>query len=253
MPTPYDSYDYLSYWEDRSFEDNCERMAVEKFLKKIGWRETVIDIGGGFGRLLSLYAPFFHKCVIIDPSEKLLAIGRQLNKNIKNVSFKKASLPKLPFGQGTFEVALMIRVSHHLPHLLPALKEISRVLKTDGFLVLEVANKIHFLARVRAFLTGDFFFAKDLSSVERRSPESIKHRSIAFSNHHPRQVIGDLTKAGFVVRETSSVSNFRSLFLKKIFPISWLLEGEARCQKPLGRLFFGPSIFILAQKKKLSF
>jgi len=250
MPAPYDSYNYLSYWEDRSFEDDCERIAIERFLEKIGRRKAIIDIGGGFGRLLSLYAPHFEKCVVADPSEKLLAISRKLNQGVKNVSFKKGTLPKLPFPKESFDVALLIRVSHHLPELLSSFKEINRLLRPKGFLVLEVANKIHFLARLRALLAGDFSFAKNLEPVERRSPESIKKRTIAFSNHHPQKVMDDLGLAGFEVKAVFSVSNFRSSFLKKIFPHCWLVNLEKRGQEPLGKLFFGPSVFILGQKRE---
>jgi len=44
------------------------------------------------------------------------------------------------------------------------------------------------------------------------------------------------------------VSNFRSQFLKKIIPEKILLFMEDKLQKPFGKLFFGPSIFILAKK-----
>jgi len=35
MPAPYDLFDYFSYWENRSYEDKSERMALEHFLKRI--------------------------------------------------------------------------------------------------------------------------------------------------------------------------------------------------------------------------
>jgi ubiquinone/menaquinone biosynthesis C-methylase UbiE len=251
MPAPYDSYDYLSYWEDRSFEDCCERLALERFLKKIGRQETIIDIGGGFGRLLSLYAPLFKKCWVTDPSERLLAMGRELNKGIKNVTFRKASLPRLPFAKNSFDTVLTIRVSHHLRELRPAFIETGRLLKPEGFFILEVANKIHFLARVKALLTGDFSFVQNLEPIEKRSQENIRSRAIIFSNHHPKKVIQELEETGFVVKEILSVSNFRRPFLKKILPHAWLLSGEKFCQKPFGQFFFGPSIFILAQKRGL--
>lgn len=249
MKVPYDSYDYLSYWEDRSFEDCCERVAIEDFLREIGQKETVIDVGGGFGRLSALYSPFFKKCLVVDPSEKLLSIGRELNQKVQNVSFKKGCLPKLPFKAGLFDVALMVRVSHHLPDLSASIKEISRLLNDRGFLILEVANKVHFLARVRAFLAGDFSFSSSLDSVERRSPESIRHRAIAFSNHHPKRIVNELKEAGFSIKKIYSVSNFRSPVFKKIFPARLLTFLEKRLQEPLGGFFFGPSVFILAQKK----
>ncbi len=248
MRTPYDSYDYVGYWEGRDFEDFCEREALAKLLKIIAPRSSLIDIGGGFGRLLSLYAPYFDHCLVLDPSEKHLAIGRKKAQNFPQVSFRRGSLPKLSFEDGSFDVALMIRLSHHLPDLYPSFKEISRLLKPGGFLVIEVANKIHFLARIRAFLTGDFSFARDLEPIERRSWQHIKEESIPFSNHHPQKVIADLGKAGFFPKEILSVSNFRSPILKKILLLGFLEFLEKKLQKPLSRSFFGPSIFILAQK-----
>lgn len=249
MAAFYDSYDYLSYWQGRDYEDNCERIALEQLFKKINLRDSLIDIGGGFGRLASVYAPLFQKCLVLDPAEKSLRIGRERTKNFPNVSFIKDSLPKVSFEDSFFSVALMIRVSHHLPDLSQSLKEICRLLKKDGYLVLEVANKIHFLARIRAILKLDFSFTQNLEPIERRSQENIQQKTIAFLNHHPKKIISELKNSGFTVKEILSVSNFRNPILKKIIPQKLLVSWEKVLQNPLGRFFFGPSIFILAQKE----
>ncbi|HUV71815.1 MAG TPA: class I SAM-dependent methyltransferase [Clostridia bacterium] len=248
MAAPYDSYNYQAYWENRSYEDDCERLALTKLFKKLKLRESLVDIGGGFGRLSDCYCPRFKKCLVLDPSQKLLKIGRQKTK-AKNLSFRLGSLPNLPLKDKSFAVALLIRVSHHLPQLLPTLKEIHRILKKDGFVVIEVANKIHFPARIKAFFKGDFNFVRDWRPVERRSPEYISQKTIAFSNHHPQKVVNDLKKTGFLIVEMLSVSNFRSPLLKKVFPESFLLFLEKKTQELLAKFFFGPSIFILAKKE----
>lgn len=248
MNAPYDSYDYQTYWENRDYEDCCERVALKKLFKEIDKRGSLLDIGGGFGRLCSLYQDQFEKCLVLDPSEKLLCLARQKTK-AGNISFKKGSLPKLKIKDESFDVALLIRVSHHLLELKPSFQEIHRILGKKGFLVIEVANKIHFLARVKAWLRGEFDFSQDWRPVERRSPESISENLIDFANHHPQKVIADLKASGFVIRQTLSVSNFRSPWLKKILPQSWLQFLEDKLQVPLAKFFFGPSIFILAQKR----
>jgi len=244
----YDSYNYLSYWQGRGYEDNCERIALEKFFRKITIKKSIIDIGGGFGRLVSVYSPIFEKCIVLDPAEKNLSVGKEKTKNLSNVSFVQGSLPRLSFKNLSFSTALLIRVSHHLPDLVPSFREINRILEKNGFLILEIANKIHFLARARAISHGNFSFVKDLSPLERRSEINIKEDSIAFINHHPQKVMEDLKDTGFLVREILSVSNFRSPIIKKIIPEKILLSLEKAWQKPLAKSYFGPSIFILAQK-----
>ncbi len=248
MKAPYDSYDYVGYWQGREYEDACERIALGEFLKTIGPGRSVIDIGGGFGRLTPLYIPFFQKVTVLDPSAKNLEIGRHELKAYPQVSLVQGGLPKLPFKDKSFDAVFLIRVSHHLPDLLPTLNEIARLLDGGGFLVLEVANKVHFLARLRAFFSGDFSFAGSEEPLERRSAKAISEEAIAFSNHHPGRVLTELEQSGFKVKKILSVSNFRHPWLKKILPLKLALFLEKNLQTALGPFYFGPSLFILAQK-----
>lgn len=249
MSAPYDFYDYQSYWTGRRFEDKCERLCLEKIIKLIPPKGLIVDIGGGFGRLSSLYSSHFDKCLVVDPSEKLLAEGKKLAQNSPNIYFKQGSLPNLPIDDETGDAAIMVRVSHHIPNLCPSLKEVHRILKKDGYFILEIANKIHFLARIKAFLKGDFTFTKKMQPIERRSKKNIKKDLIAFSNHHPDKVIKDLKKTGFSINEIYSVSNLRNPAIKSIFPEKILLFFERLLQKPLAFCYFGPSVFILAKKE----
>lgn len=248
MSTPYDLFDYPDFWEKRSFEDKCERIVLGRFFELIDKKNTLVDIGGGFGRLAVVYAPLFASCTVLEPSAKEIEIGKERLKSFPNVSFKKGSLPSLPFPNSSFEVALMIRVLHHFENSEVPIRETERILQQNGYFILEVANKIHMLARLRAFLKGDRSFSGDLKPVDRRSQKSIEEKKITFMDHHPRKVLADLKSAGFSVLEIYSVSNFRNQTLKKIVPEKILLFLEEKLQKPLGSLFFGPSIFILAKK-----
>lgn len=248
MKAPYDSYDYLAYWQGREFEDGCERSALEQIFRFIPFHGSLIDIGGGFGRLCDFYATKFSRCVVLDPSIKLLQQGQKKLKDQKNVFFQEGALPVLPFEDQSFNVALMIRVIHHLVDPLPSFKEINRVLVSDGYLVLEFANKIHFLARLKAWRAGNFAFAKTLSPVEKRSLQSIKEDKITFVNHHPQKIFSYLKKSGFVIKKVLSVSNFRHPLLKKWLPYWLMVRLEKKFQGPLAKFFFGPSIFVLCQK-----
>lgn len=248
MASPYDLYNYIDYWKGRSFEDNCERLAIEKFFKKIDKKNSIADIGGGFGRLSTSYVRVFDKCYLIDPSEKNLDQARKTFGKNDNLTFIRGSLPDLPLISDSVEVALLIRVIHHLNDPLPSLKDTKRILTKDGYFILEVANKIHFLARLKAWLRGDFLFSRNMEPLERRSEQSIKENKITFINHHPLKVVKDLEDLNFEIVEILSVSNFRNGILKKIIPQNILLSLENLVQKPLAKSFFGPSIFILARK-----
>ncbi len=250
MAVPYDSYNYPQFWHGREYEDKAEKIALKKLLAKIPQKNSMVDIGGGFGRLAEVYVPEFEKCLLIDPSEKLLNLAQKNLKNFENIEFKKGIGENLPVDDAIFDIALMIRVVHHLPNPEETLKEVSRVLKPQGYLILEFANKIHFLARLRAWLKGDFGFTSNLKPVDQRSAKSIKAGTIPFLNHHPKFILQQLEKAGFKIISTFSVSNFRHPIFKKIIPLSLLLFLESHFSLFTFHLlpFFGPSIFILAQK-----
>ncbi|PIU03625.1 hypothetical protein COT44_02420 [Candidatus Shapirobacteria bacterium CG08_land_8_20_14_0_20_39_18] len=245
MPSvPYDSCNYKLFWKNRNYEDQSERLAINKFLKQIHSRDSIIDIGGGYGRLANLYIPEFRKCFIVDPSESLLSEARKSLITLKSpnsLTFLKTNSDSLPKDQ--FEVALMIRVAHHLPDPLPTFKEVYRVLKPQGSFILEYANKIHLLARLRGV-------DKSLEPIDVRSEKSKTEGKIIFVNHHPKRIEELLKESGFVVIDRLSVSNFRYPLIKKLVPEKLLLFFENLLQKPLAKVNFGPSIFLLCQKTK---
>lgn len=248
MAVPYDSYNYPQFWQNRQYEDQAEKIALKKFFSKISKKDSLIDIGGGFGRLAEVYTPEFKTCLLVDPSEKLLNLAKKNLKKFKNIEFKKGTGENLPVEGEKFDVALMVRVIHHLRKPEKTFKEAWRVLEPQGFLILEFANKIHFLACLRAWLKGDYSFSRNLEPVDQRSSESIASGTILFFNHHPKFIFQKLERSGFKVISVLSVSNFRHPIFKKIIPLKVLLILESICHKPFAICHFGPSIFILCQK-----
>jgi len=248
MPAPYDLFDYQAYWEPRSYEDKAEKIALNKFFKKIGHVQSLVDIGGGFGRLISTYLPMASKITLTDPSEKNLRSAKKRFASSEKIVFKKTGFPVLDFADSSFDAGVMVRVIHHLSDSNETFKEVSRILNPDGYFILEFANKIHFLARLKAIFKADFAFSKDLSTFEQRSKESIDKKRIIFLNHHPKKILADLKNNDFEILEILSVSNFRHPIIKKILPLEILLLFENICQTLLSFIYFGPSIFILVKK-----
>lgn len=235
------SFNYKKYWQARQYEHFSEELALKKLFNLIPKKESLIDIGGGFGRLTPFYAPFFKKCVLIDPSERLLKVAKKLTKKYSNLMVAKGDSSKLPLKAKSFDAALMIRTVHHLSSPDKAFQEINRVLKPNGYFILEFANKLHFKAILKALLTLNFYYFTDHTPVE-------KSEEIVFFNLHPTAIISLLRKNGFQIVKAVSVSNFRSTFLKKILPLKILLFLENITQSIFPPYTSGPSVFILAQK-----
>ena len=241
------SFDYQKYWQGREYEDTAERIALKRILKIIGKKEKLLDIGGGYGRLVSEYIKNFKNCLIIDPSEKLLSQAKKLCYKYKNLSLQKGIIEKIPQKNESFDVVLCVRTFHHLENSRQAIKEINRVLKPQGFLILEFANKIRFKNILKAILKLNFKFLVD------HNPEKIGKSKIPFYSYHPNQIKTLLLSEGFIILKSLSVSNFRNPFIKKVIPLKILIQLESLFSlisskfSPL--MLWGPSIFILAQKK----
>lgn len=252
MASHYDSFDYSSYWKGRDYEDISEKIALKKLFNIIpeDKKEEIVDIGGGFGRLSEIYCGLFKKCVVIEPSVGLIKTGNK--KNIyKNLKFIKGSLPHLKmFKDQSVQNIILIRVIHHLGDLSSSISEIYRILKKDGYFILEIANKIHFLARLRALFSGKWQQINNPNSIDLRSIKSVNEQKIVFFNHNPKKILKDLVSLGFTVEKILSVSNLRSPFTKKVVPLKILIAFEKLFQGVLSKIYFGPSIFVLVKKTK---
>lgn len=244
----YDTFDYQKFWQGREYEDLAERLALKKLIPINKVSNKLIEIGCGFGRVATFYKPFFRKCTLVDPSSKLLEQAKDNLKDLKNIDYIRASAHKIPVGDNSYDYCLMVRVCHHLTDLEPAIQEIKRILKPEGFLILEFANKINTKARIRSYFRGEFDFSQNIYPVDLRSSRKRNDSYINFCSHHPIQVEKILKRNGFKIEKTLSVSNFRNPFFKRIIPINLLLKLEDLTQELLAKIYFGPSIFLLCRK-----
>lgn len=105
-----------------------------KFLKN----HKLLDAGCGNGRLADFLKEEPIKYVGLDNNKELLKIAK---KKHPKLTFCHGDILKLPFPKASFDSVWCIAVLHHLPTKslqLKALKEMKRVLKKNGMLMLTV-------------------------------------------------------------------------------------------------------------------
>ncbi|MEK7594675.1 MAG: class I SAM-dependent methyltransferase [Patescibacteria group bacterium] len=238
------NHNYLRYWDGRKYEHLAEEIAIHKLLG--GKRfQTAVDVGGGYGRLCLLLEEFADKVTLAEPSQQQLDIAAEFLKNHPEIDRKLVQAGDLPFDDASIGLLTMIRVMHHLPDPAPEFNEIARVLRKDGYAIIEVANYAHIRNRIKHLAK-----LKKLPKqpIDIRSAANQREDEIPFVNHNPKTVIKQLNAAGLRVERTLSVSNLRSTRLKKLLPKEVMLGAEKAVQRPLATVYFGPSIFFLVRK-----
>jgi ubiquinone/menaquinone biosynthesis C-methylase UbiE len=241
-------HNYRQYWNGRDYEHRAEELAIKKLLKGKHFNHAV-DVGGGYGRLCIFLENYADKVTLAEPSQQQLDIAKDFLKDHQEVETKQLAADQLKYNDGSIDLITMVRVMHHLPDPSSELDEISRILSPDGYAIIEVANYKHMLNRVKHLAKNQRFPVKP---VDIRSKENQRKDEIPFVNHNPSTILRQLQHAGLKVEATLSVSNLRSTKLKKVLPLSLMLNLESGLQRPLASVYFGPSIFFLVKKEGLN-
>ncbi|HET8991852.1 MAG TPA: class I SAM-dependent methyltransferase [Candidatus Saccharimonadales bacterium] len=238
------NHNYLKYWDGRKYEHLAEEVAIKRLLRNKRFKKAV-DVGGGYGRLSVLLEDYADEVVLAEPSQQQLDIAADFLKDHPRIKRSLLQADDLKYPDSSIDLLTMIRVMHHLPDPNAEFKEIARVLSPNGYAIIEVANYAHMLNRLKYLSRG-----KKLPTepVDIRSDANKRDDEIPFVNHNPRTVIGQLKKHGLEVQSVLSVSNLRSPGLKKVVPKSLMLTVEKFMQKPMSKVYFGPSIFFLVKK-----
>lgn len=242
MTTPpvcdYEGSDYqTSFWEKggREYEDRTEAIALKRLLPKSG--RLLLELGAGAGRNTPRYLGF-DRIVLLDYSRTQLEQAQQrLGKSDKYI-YVAADVYRLPFVDGLFDAATMIRVLHHMADAPKALGQIKNVLGSDGIFILEFANKLNLKAIFR-YLLGR----------QKWSPFTLEPVEFAKLNFdfHPKAVRSWLKGLGFKIENTLTLSHFRIGLLKRIVPTGILVFFDSISQWTGALWQFSPSVFMRAK------
>ncbi|MCL5257026.1 MAG: class I SAM-dependent methyltransferase [Chloroflexi bacterium] len=234
----YEGTDYESdFWLNtgREYEDSVERIALTKMLPAhSGW---LIEVGAGYGRLADLYEGRSEHVVLLDYSPSLVEKAARRWSTASNMTFVVGDLYNLPFADGLFDVAVMVRVLHHVEAVPPAFREVRRIMRPGGRYLLEYANKRHLKAIVRYLLRR-----------QQGNPFSLEPSRLdeLYFNYHPAFVESSLRRAGFSIVDELAVSFFRLQPLKSLLDPQFLAALDDRLQAPMRGWKVTPSIFLKA-------
>lgn len=239
MSTPpvcnYENSDYqTSFWDKggREYEDRTEAIALKRLLPKSG--RLLLELGAGAGRNTPRYLGF-DRIVLLDYSRTQLEQAQQrLGKSDKYI-YVAADVYRLPFIDGLFDAATMIRTLHHMADAPKALGQVKNVLGSGGVFILEFANKLNLKAILR-YLLGR----------QKWSPFTLEPVEFAKLNFdfHPKAVRNWLNDLGFTIEKTLTLSHLRSGLLKRIVPTVILVFFDSLFQWTGAWWQYTPSVFV---------
>lgn len=241
METPpvcsYEGSDYqTSFWEKggRAYEDACEAIALKKLLPSSG--RHLLELGAGAGRNTPRY-PGYSQITLLDYSHTQLEQARERLGDSIRYRYVAADIYRLPFVNGVFDGATMIRTLHHMADAPQALTQVRRVLQSGGNFILEYANKRNLKSMLRYLVRRQSWSPYTLEQVE--------FAALNF-DFHPRAIQQWLSSTGFAVEKTLTVSHFRSAFLKRLLPASFLASLDNLIQWTGNYWQLSPSVFLRA-------
>lgn len=234
----YEGSDYQTcFWDKggREYEDRTEAIALKRLLPESG--HLLLELGAGAGRNTPRYIGF-DRIVLLDYSRTQLEQAQQrLGKSDKYI-YVAADAYRLPFVDGLFDAATMIRTLHHMADAPKALGQVKIVLRSGGIFILEFANKLNLKAIFRYLLRKQKWNPFTLEPVE--------FVKLNF-DFHPGAIRDWLESLGFTIEKTLALSYFRVGFIKRIIPTGILVFLDSLLQWTGTLWQFTPSVFVRAK------
>ena len=239
----YEGSDYQSsFWDKggREYEDRTEAIALKRLLPPGG--RLMLELGAGAGRNTPRYLGF-DRVVLLDYSRTQLEQAQARLGTSDRYIYVAADVYRLPFVDGLFDGATMIRVLHHMADAPKALGQVRNILASGGTFILEFASKLNLKAILRYLLRRQKWSPFTLAPVE--------FVELNF-DFHPKAVQGWLKELGFSIERILTLSHFRIGILKRIIPTGILVFFDSIFQWTGAWWQLTPSVFVKAVGAKQS-
>ncbi|MGG7569160.1 class I SAM-dependent methyltransferase [Streptomyces sirii] len=147
---------------------------------------AIVEIGAGTGMFSAAMARWIDgsSVLAVDASEPMLAEARRHHPH-PAVRYVSGAAESVPAVDGTFDMAFLSRVIHHLPDRTRAARELARILRPEGVVIIRTT----FRERLDAVVYD--YWPQLRSTDERRFPGEAELQA-------------DFATAGFAVQEVAS-------------------------------------------------
>lgn len=139
----FNHFNLISPIYDRVFGRRTEFKIVE--LANIKSMHSLLDVGGGTGRVVSQFLSITPRAIIVDSAIKMLQQAKE-----KDLSAVNAHSEMLPFCDGAFDRIIMVDAFHHVSDQRQTFGEIWRTLAPGGRLVIEEPDIQHWVVKLIA-------------------------------------------------------------------------------------------------------
>jgi SAM-dependent methyltransferase len=202
--------DYVAHFESNPFTALYERPGLRALMPPVAGRR-VLDAGCGTGRASVWLADQGADVVGVDVSPQML---RRAQADVPAGTFLVTDLAEpLPFADESFDVVVSSLVMHYLRDWVPTLRELRRVLRPDGALVMST----HHPAMDAELAGSDDYFAvellRDVWTVGGRDHE------VRFWHRPLSAMFAAFKAAGFRVDELSEPQPLPEV--RERFPDAW--------------------------------
>lgn len=195
------------------------------FIKNLEKPNLVVDIGCGNGRHLVICAEYCKKAIGLDLSKELLIIAKEKleEKKLKNAIFLHSDAKYIPLKNETVDAVLYIASLHNIQgrqNRIQSLKELKRILKKEGTALISVWSRWQdkyrkLFLKNRLLQKGELEFG-DIDIYWKQHSLNVPRFYHLYSK---KELIEDIKKAGFTIREIKSVKLHSKKFPDNFFAI----------------------------------
>ena len=203
---------YEKFWQiaaEGKFEDYERNLILPDFFPNTEKREKIADIAGGAGIVAEWLQKRGYEVSLVEFSEK--AVEKAKSKGLNVFENKIEGIHSLPFVANYFDIIFFGDIIEHLFDPESALREIKRILKPNGRLIISCPNIAYWRFRSYYLFDGDF----QRIDVAKQKPWEQEH--IRFYNIKILKIF--LSKLDFDFIKFKGANNiWHSQFFARYFP-----------------------------------